>query len=90
MLEEKYPDLANFLGSWFPDADLEGLTDNEVTRKFMSVVSTAELEKVRSQCRSLLSLSSLPVQEIIAESNRHFVTEEDCREWLTDVCRTLG
>ena len=78
----------NFLGSWFPDADLENVPDDQqVVRNFLGTKNARKIEQVRSGCDEILAVPKLPMERIMAEANRHFDTEEECRVWLL-MCRS--
>lgn len=80
----------NFLGSWFPDADLEGIDDDlEVVRKFLATKNHRKIQQVYSGCLEVLAMSPLPVARIEHEANRCFDTEAQCRQWLQDCCEVL-
>ena len=82
-LREKYPKLANFLGTWFPDADLESLNDQDVIANFLQTPNLDEHNAVRSELKKLLNKNdSLPYDDIGQEANRYFESEDDCRSWL--------
>lgn len=81
--------LWNFLGSWFPDADLEGYSDAEVVQNFLDVGNTPELTKVREQLMQLLNDIDLPIDRVSKEANRYFKSETECRAWLNMVYSKL-
>ena len=79
-----YPNLANFLGAWFPDADLEGMTDIEATSAFLRSESLQVKNAVRQELAGILKTRvPLPFDEIAQEANRYFKSEAACRDWLT-------
>jgi hypothetical protein len=81
----------NFIGSWFPDADLEGVSDDQhVVRNFLDTKNARKIEQVRCGCDEMLALPKLPMDRIMAEANRHFETETQCREWLLMCQSTLS
>lgn len=82
-LREKYPKFANFLGAWFPDADLEGLDDKDVIANFLQTPNLDEHNVVRAELKKLLNESELlPYDDISQEANRYFESEDECRAWL--------
>lgn len=82
-IQEKCPKLSNFFGSWFPDADLEGLEDHEVVANFLRTPNKSEHDMVRTELDNLLTEpGALPFDDIGKEANRYFKTEEECRLWL--------
>jgi hypothetical protein len=79
----------NFLGSWFPDADLEGTSDDQqVVRNFLDTKNARKIEQVCCGCDEILAMSKLPMDRIMNEANRHFDTEEECLQWLL-MCRSI-
>jgi hypothetical protein len=88
MLSDRYPALTNFLGSWFPDADLEGRSDAEAAKAFAGV-DPDEKSLVARQAREILKLEEFPWQEVGFEANRYFENEEQARSWLSDILRIL-
>jgi hypothetical protein len=91
MTPNKYTELWNFLGSWFPDADLEGFDDDAgVVRRFVEVGNKAEIEVARRQLDELLRSDSIPFDRVAEEANRHFDTTQECRQWLETVAQYLA
>lgn len=81
----------NFLGTWFPDADLEGVVDDEqVVRNFLATKNARKIERVRCGCAEILAMPELPMDRIMDEANRHFDTKEQCRDWLLMCHSTLS
>lgn len=88
---DKYPALANFLGAWFPDADLEDLEDQEVVANFLQTPNQNVHNAVRIELGRLLNNSDLlPYEDISQEANRYFENERECRSWLLMVKDKLG
>lgn len=85
MSETKYPVLWNFLGCWFPDADLENLTDEEVVTDFLNVRDKEMEMQVLKEMKSLLIEDNFPCDEISDQANRYFESEEECRSWLEEI-----
>jgi len=78
----------NFLGSWFPDSDLEGVPDDEqVIRNFVNTKNATKILQVRFGYDEILAMPKLPMERIMNEANRDFDTEEECRAWLL-LCRS--
>jgi hypothetical protein len=87
---KEYANFWNFLGSWFPDADLEGIDDDQqVVRNYVAINDHRDIALVRQQCTKVLKLSELPVEHISSQANRYFESESECRAWLTMVCGAL-
>lgn len=75
-------DLANFLGTWYPDADLDGLSDMEVAHKFKCAATSVELQQVIEQLDELLSSNDIDLREVSEEANRSFRSLSECEDWL--------
>lgn len=89
-LREEYPKLANFLGTWFPDADLEGLDDPDVIANFLQTPNLDEHNAVRDELKKLLNeCRTLPYDDIGQEANRYFESEDECRAWLVMLSNEL-
>jgi hypothetical protein len=84
-----YPTLANFLGAWFPEADLDGSSDEQVAKEFAGTVSAIELAKTIEEGRLLLGEVELPLAMLSRESNRRFPGPEAAREWLRRLIHIL-
>lgn len=82
--------LANFLGSWFPDADLERRSDAEVVQEFTRVTSISELGLVLRQLEDLLASGSFDPEDVSQEANRYFGDRAECEEWLNEIRRRLS
>ena len=86
----KFPTLANFFGTWFPDADIEERTDEETATAFVATGNILLLRSVQAELICLLQSNVVPWQEIGDDANRYFEDEADCRRWLLDVGQALG
>jgi hypothetical protein len=82
---QQYPALHNFLGGWFPDADFDGRSDEEVARDFARVTSPKNLRAVLEQAKRVLVAEPFPWQEVGEEANRYFESPEEARAWLATV-----
>jgi hypothetical protein len=81
----------NFVGAWFPDADLEGVDDDEqVVRNFVATKNHGRIEQVYLGCREVLAMDPLPVDRITDDANRYFENEMECREWLNKCLAILA
>lgn len=81
----RYKELANFLGAWFPEADMEGLTDEQVVSQFSRVAPSVEIAAVRQQLDDILSSGDYNPEEIGREANRYFSSREECASWLQSI-----
>lgn len=79
----------NFLGSWFPDADLEGRNDEEVMKDFVSHGNHSLMALIATQLDQLLQQEHLPIKRIENEANRCFSSDNECRSWLQSIRRHL-
>jgi hypothetical protein len=88
-MREKYTELFDFLDAWFPDADLEGLSDTEVAHRYLTVESPETKAKTIQQITDLLNEPVLPCAELGLAANRCFNSESEWREWLNELARNL-
>ena len=84
-ISNDYPKLANFLGSWFPDSDLEGLSDEEIVNDFVKKSRRKYVYDVLAEFESLLRLETIPHDDIGKEANLYFDGEEDCLKWIKEI-----
>ena len=88
--QKLYPDLSNFLGGCFPDADLEGLGDTEIAEGFALFDSDARVRRlVLEQGELLLALEPFPWETVGDLANHHFTGAEEAREWVRSVLLTV-
>ncbi|MCH5720503.1 contact-dependent growth inhibition system immunity protein [Niabella hibiscisoli] len=92
--KKSYPVLYQFFGAYFPDADIEGLTDEEVTTNYIidsnkSEKSKTELEQTKKELSSLMCNIEDYWQEVSDESNRFFESPSDALEWLAMINHKL-
>ena len=88
-LQLQYPSLWSFLAAWFPDADLEEMSDAEAAREFCKVTRAAEVRKVIEEGeRALADMSSIWI-EIGDEANRAFVDAANAERWLRSVLQEI-
>lgn len=85
----EYPELLNFLAGWFPDADFDGLADDEVARAFASRDAPRSINAALADGKRLLGQPDFPWVAIGDCANRHFEGREEAREWLAGVLRTI-
>jgi hypothetical protein len=81
--------LYNFLGAWFPDADLDGVTDEDVAREFAALDDSRSTRGVIKEAAELLSESEFPGATVGELANRHFESVEEAREWLAMIVRVI-
>jgi len=80
-LEEQYPVLFQFFAGYFPEADLDGLTDIEVVADFKQKNPQYVIQETQ------IALGKIPnevavLQEIADEANRYFETTVEAWEWV--------
>jgi hypothetical protein len=81
----------NFIGSWFPDADFEGMSDEEETLQFKKVSSPKEIKAVVSYIDKILKSNAVPLEKIEHWANRHFEgSSENCKAWLRGIANLLN
>lgn len=90
----KYPELFQFFGGYFPDADLEGITDEEVVSRYISDCNASErskleLENATKELEDLINNINEYWQEVGEEANRYFRTSDEVLEWLEMIRREL-
>ncbi|CDG19387.1 hypothetical protein [Xenorhabdus doucetiae] len=85
IFREKYNNLYNFFGAWFPDADFEELTDEEIVISFKKVTSNAVINETLDEISLLVKDGSFPLDEIIDSTNIYFEDKADCINWLVDI-----
>jgi len=81
----QYPKLANFLGAWFPDADLEGLTDSDVVTAFLAVSDRRTVEEILEELQGALADMPLFWEDVANEANRAFDNSESAASWLREI-----
>ena len=85
---KNFPQFSNFIGAWFPDADFEKLSDEEVVRKFLED-NCKNQKEVLLEGNRLLNVISEYWQELGYDANRHFNNSEQARKWLNEVLNGL-
>ncbi|KAA1247715.1 contact-dependent growth inhibition system immunity protein [Aquimarina sp. RZ0] len=81
MLEEKYPYLFQFFTGYFPESDLDQLTDYEVVQKYLKENSETVLTKTKKELQELLNDGDI-WKEIGIEINRYFGNDKEIKAWL--------
>jgi hypothetical protein len=90
-----YPRLFQFFVGYFPDADLDGLSDEEVVTNYVALFSKSEkwrmdLEELKRELASLINNIDSYWQEVGDEANRHFTNSDDALIWLNLIHEHLG
>ncbi|WP_315814166.1 hypothetical protein [Paraflavitalea speifideaquila] len=86
-LKNDYPRLFQFFGGYFPDADFDGITDQEVVNNYIIEFSKSEkfkleLEQLKKELITLMSNIEPYWQEVSQDANRYFRSPADTLEWL--------
>lgn len=85
---DKYPELYQFFGGYFPEADLDGLTDEQVVAQFVAENPKELVSSVQVELTQLL-LDQGVWDEVATEANRYFETQDDLLHWLQEVLDDL-
>lgn len=87
---EKNRQIATFL-SFFADADLVGLTDDEVARQLNENREAFGQfrETVLTKSKALLNSNPFPWQEIGECANRYFSDASEAYVWLTEIIKVI-
>lgn len=80
-LKDTHPILFDFFAGYFPDADLDGLTDVEVVQQFISYNSDEIVLQTKNELNNLPKDDFL-LNNIAKEANRFFESTEEINEWL--------
>ena len=70
------------------DSDVEA--DESTTQLYAAKISSDVRDRLHSQIQSLLQKDSLPLEDIGAESNRWFGSDDEARVWLELLSKGLG
>lgn len=84
--EKQYPALYQFFVGYFPEADLDGLSDQEVAAQFIEQNPLKIIQDIRKALNELPDDLTL-LKEISREANRYFETPEALRNWI-DMIKT--
>jgi hypothetical protein len=84
-----YPELWNFLAAYFPDADIENMTDFEVVQSYSEVARIEEIRKVIDQGTEIVNHPDFPGEVISYEANRYFTDMNEARCWLKAILGKL-
>jgi len=93
--KEHYPQLFQFFAGYFPDADIEDYTDEEVISNYIadcnkSEKSKSELAETKKELDLLIENIQDYWQEVGSESNRYFATSAEVLEWLKMIKQSLN
>ncbi len=88
MLENKYPFLFQFFAGYFPEADLEQLTDSEIVYNYLQDNPEDIISHTLSEILQVLHDTSY-WPEITIEVNRYFQDDQEIKEWLEMIALQL-
>src|SRR5262245_59980032 len=86
---EQYSTLANFLAAWFPEADLDGLSDEDVGKRFALTRRAGALSTTTQPAWPVLDERELPWEFWSREANRHFESPDAGRAWMHRIANLL-
>ena len=89
-LQDTNPLLFDFFAGYFPDADLDGLTDKEVVLLFADNNPREVIQKTKEALDTLKSNDVYLLNTIAKEANQYFETPEEIWEWLQITKTTLN
>lgn len=93
--KKDYPELFQFFAGYFPDADFDGITDEDVVAIYVadcikSENSKIELEKTKKELINLIDNIEKYWQEVGKEANRYFHSSIDALQWLNMINQRLN
>ena len=78
----KFPDLLHCLLGYFPEADIEGLTDEQAAKQCIKELDPNVRLSTIEQGNKLLSEVEFPWQEVGRAANRYFESDSAAKDWL--------
>lgn len=89
-LQDTNPLLFDFFAGYFPDADLDGLTDKEVVFLFTDNNPHEVILKTEEALDTLKSNDVYLLNTIAKEANQYFETPEEIWEWIQMIKTALN
>jgi hypothetical protein len=89
MENTNYERLFNFLGSWFPDMELEGETEESITREYKESVSSEEVQAMIFEAEAVLNEIEKHWKRIEHETNLYFEGSRQAYIWLKRIVEYL-
>lgn len=89
-IKDNYSGLYNFLASWFPDADFEGLSDKDIVISFRKVSDVDKINNVINEISLLIRDDELSIEDIIQCTNIYFNDKEELINWLIEIKEYLS
>ncbi|SNR16220.1 hypothetical protein [Tenacibaculum jejuense] len=80
-LQSTHPLLFDFFAGYFPDADLDGLTDIQVTEQFITINSN-ELVQQTFESLTRIDDNAQVLENIVIEANRYFENTNEIQKWV--------
>ena len=78
----KYSKLFNFLGAWFPDMDIEDITEEEVVEKYKKTIEQDELKSIILDIQNIKIEIDNYWEQVMKETNLFFKNSNEVSEWL--------
>ena len=88
-MNNKYETFFNFLGSRFPDMDFEGMSDEDVVKKYKQTINAAELCIVVAEAQEVRQRVEQYWKVIIKETNLYFKNYSEASLWLDSIISLL-
>ncbi|TPN83896.1 hypothetical protein [Aquimarina algicola] len=84
MLEIQYPNAFQFLTGYFPEADLEYKSDEDVVTIFIDENASNIITDTKEELQKLTNDETM-WQEAANEANRHFQDTQEIETWLKTI-----
>ena len=88
-MNNKYEKLFNFLGCWFPDMDLEGLTEKDIVKNYKQIIDKRNLSVVIAQAEEVKNKIEDYWEVIREETNVYFEDHNEALLWLDSIINLL-
>jgi len=89
MTNTKYERLFNFLGSWFPDMDLEGISEKDIVEEYKKSVSKGEIQAMIFEAKGVLNEIEKYWRKMEHETNLYFENPDEAFLWLKLIVKLL-
>lgn len=80
-LQETHPILFNFFAGYFPEADLDGLSDEQVVLQYIKMNTIEVIEETKREL-NLIANDEEVLQAIAADANRYFESTDEIQQWI--------
>jgi hypothetical protein len=92
--EKDFPQLVQFFGGYFPDADFEDLTDEEIVSDYLSKHKQhnnyQKIIELIKDIDNLINNIDNYWEEVGDEANRYFENSQDSLKWLNMIKTELS